>query len=319
VEVNGADMLPVLNLTDAPRPLPPTTLTDLPDELLRQILSAVSDGGAQQACATVQSFCIATRCDDELFAAVLETLGWPGPAEGVSHREAFSNVCRSLVEKLKTLDNLDDAQLRTFMDGKDPTDFFFLPLWDAVLAKAGLARRQPPLQVTQGNIRDVCFFGWGRSKRLETIAEYGPLELWDVSQITDMRRLFLNMSDLKINLKLWDVSSVTTMESMFHGCKTFNRDLPWDTRSLVSTKGMFMHCHRFKGDISTWDTSNVHDMSEMFWDARSFAGDLTKWDVGSVTTFNEMFLRAYGMRRRFVEGWPLQNPLATAEVETLRA
>jgi len=131
--------------------------------------------------------------------------------------------------------------------------------------------------------------------------------------------LFLNMSDLKINLKLWDVSSVTTMEEMFRGCKTFNRDLPWDTRSLVSTKGMFMHCHRFKGDISTWDTSNVHDMSEMFWDARSFVGDLTKWDVGSVTTFNEMFLRAYGMRRRFVEGWPLQNPLATAEVETLRA
>ena len=294
-------------------PEPPRTLIELPDDALEQILRAVAEGGPSQACQAVQAFCRTIRCDDDLFAAVLETLGWPAPTDGRTSRAAFYEVCGRLVGGLKQIERLSDDDAMKFMDGKDPTDFSFLPLWDAVLARFGLERRQPVLQVTQANIRDVVFFRWGRREKLQIVADYGPLELWDVSHITEMNRLFLNMDDLKIDLKLWDVSKVTTMEGLFYGCDNFNRDLPWDTSSVESMERMFTHCRAFNGDISRWDTSKVRNMSGMFWDARSFAGDLNTWDVRNVVTFDAMFLRSYAMRRHLLSTWPAQNQLVMGD------
>jgi len=298
-----------MNPLTPPEPDPPRTLIELPDDALEQILRAVAEGGPSQACQAVQAFCRTIRCDDDLFAAVLETLGWPAPTDGRTSRAAFYEVCGRLVGGLKQIERLSDDDAMKFMDGKDPTDFSFLPLWDAVLARFGLERRQPVLQVTQANIRDVVFFRWGREKKLQIVAEYGPLELWDVSHITEMKSLFQNMDDLNIDLKLWDVSNVTTMEGLFYGCENFNRDLPWDVSSVESMKDMFTHCTHFNGDISGWDTSNVRDISGMFWDARSFSGDLKKWDVRNVVNFDRMFLRSYSMRRHLLSTWPAQNQL----------
>ena len=293
-----------------------TNALNLPDDILQNILRAVAEGGAQQACETVQSFCRTVRCDDDMFATVLETLDWPAPTDGVSNREAFANVCRSLTMGLKQLDALDDTQLEKFMDGKDPTDYSFLPLWDAVLTRAGLERRKPRLQCTQENIRDLLF-RWYRDDKLKIVADYGPVELWDVSRITDMTRLFVNMHDLNIDLKLWDVSSVESMERMFSFCINFNRDLPWDTRSLRNAHGMFTHCYVFNGNISNWNTSNVTDMSRMFLQAYSFSGDLNNWDVRNVTDFDSIFFSCKAMHRGLVSSWRLQNPLAIPVVAFL--
>ena len=45
--------------------------------------------------------------------------------------------------------------------------------------------------------------------------EYGPIADWDVSAITDMSNLFLNLVGFDANIANWDTASVTNMHGMF--------------------------------------------------------------------------------------------------------
>jgi hypothetical protein len=47
------------------------------------------------------------------------------------------------------------------------------------------------------------------------IDEYGPIADWDVSAITDMSNLFLNLVGFDANIANWDTASVTNMHGMF--------------------------------------------------------------------------------------------------------
>ena len=58
-----------------------------------------------------------------------------------------------------------------------------------------------------------------------TEALYGPIAQWDVSKVTNMRRLFCGEHDFNGDLSKWDVSSVTGMDGMFCGARAFNGDL----------------------------------------------------------------------------------------------
>jgi surface protein len=60
--------------------------------------------------------------------------------------------------------------------------------------------------------------------------KYIPIGQWDVSNVTDMSRLFDGLTRnerLAFNepLNQWDVSNVTTMKEMFKGCYVFNQPL----------------------------------------------------------------------------------------------
>ena len=45
--------------------------------------------------------------------------------------------------------------------------------------------------------------------------KYGPIADWDVSAITDMSNLFLNLVGFDANIANWDTASVTNMHGMF--------------------------------------------------------------------------------------------------------
>ena len=62
---------------------------------------------------------------------------------------------------------------------------------------------------------------------------------WDVSNVTNMRAMFVFFSLFNEDISEWDVSSVTNMEEMFVGAA-------------------------FNQDISEWDVSNVTTMFRMF-------------------------------------------------------
>ena len=68
-------------------------------------------------------------------------------------------------------------------------------------------------------------------------------ELFDVSQVTDMSRMFYQCSGLtgELDLSEWDTSKVTTMYYMFQNCSRLTNI-----------------------DVSTWDVTNVTDMSFLF-------------------------------------------------------
>ena len=84
----------------------------------------------------------------------------------------------------------------------------------------------------------------------------------DVSKITDMSELFMNM-DFTGDISKWNTSNVTNMEGMFSWSK-------------------------FNGDVSGWNVSNVKDMSYMF-ASSNFNQPIGNWDVSSVIVAKGMF------------------------------
>ena len=68
----------------------------------------------------------------------------------------------------------------------------------------------------------------------------------DVSSLTDLSSVFINITGFNQDISAWDTSSVTNMTSMFDGARSFNQD------------------------ISSWDVSSVTDMDYMFKGAADF-------------------------------------------------
>ena len=100
---------------------------------------------------------------------------------------------------------------------------------------------------------------------------HGPIGKWDVSQVTNMSKIFRGLKFFNYTLSNWDVSRVTDMKWMFYQAKSFNQDL------------------------SKWDVSRVTDMDSMFRDAISFQQTLcgAAW-VKSKASQVDMFTRSLG-------------------------
>ena len=110
---------------------------------------------------------------------------------------------------------------------------------------------------------------------------------WNVSNVTNMERMFLGCDNFDNNLSKWDVSNVTNMNSMFYNSK-FNGDIAnWDVSNVELMNYMFGYSE-FNGDISNWNVSNVENMSWMFYRSK-FNGDISKWDVSNVKYMKYMF------------------------------
>ena len=180
--------------------------------------------------------------------------------------------------------------------------------------------------ITQENIHEAVALWMTNYWDADSI--YGPISEWDVSQVTDMSRLFSQdlhlladgydepipqIADFNEDITGWDVSNVTNMYRMFYGASAFNQNIStWDMSSAQSIHMMFdsaiafdqpigswdvsnvMDMHRvfrsttFNQDLSAWNTSNVTDMFGMFTFSQ-FSQDISNWNVSSVTNMGDMF------------------------------
>ncbi|HEF3493069.1 TPA: BspA family leucine-rich repeat surface protein, partial [Campylobacter coli] len=120
--------------------------------------------------------------------------------------------------------------------------------------------------------------------------DFGGIETWDVSKVTNMDSCFENARYFNHNIQSWNVSKVKSMESMFYGCKNFNQPLDkWNVSNVTDMGAMFKGFENFNGDLSKWDVSKVTGMGSMFEGCKNFNGDLSKWDVSKVTGMGSMF------------------------------
>jgi len=123
--------------------------------------------------------------------------------------------------------------------------------------------------------------------------EYGPIDKWDTSDVTDMSELFWNKkeyNDVTADLSKWDVSKVTNMRFMFLSANSFNSDLSkWDVSNVTNMNGMFWRASSFDSDISNWNVSKVTGMKSMFEGAKSFNSDISQWDIHRVKNTSWMF------------------------------
>ena len=76
----------------------------------------------------------------------------------------------------------------------------------------------------------------------------------------------------------WDVSNVTNMSKLFLFCKQFNEDISnWDTSNVTDMKDMFNRAKSFNQPIGGWDTSKVTRMSRIFYKADNFNIENAPW------------------------------------------
>jgi surface protein len=114
----------------------------------------------------------------------------------------------------------------------------------------------------------------------------GDVSNWDVSNITDMYRMFWECSNPG-DLSKWDVSNVIYMSFTFTKCSNIPDLSEWDVSKVTNMYRMFQYSSNIP-DLSKWDVSNVTDMRCMF-QYSSNIPDLSKWDVSNVTNMYRMF------------------------------
>lgn len=86
----------------------------------------------------------------------------------------------------------------------------------------------------------------------------------DVSKITDMSFLFIDLDPGDIEISLWDVSNVTTMEGMFNNCRNFNADLSeWDISNVKNFNYTFYFCKKLTSNFEKWEI-NTRNHENMF-------------------------------------------------------
>ena len=134
-----------------------------------------------------------------------------------------------------------------------------------------------------------------------------PIQDWDVSNVTDMSNMFYNCSTFNQPLAEWDVSRVTNMKEMFSGARAFSMPLrAWKTSNVTTMERMFEGCKSFTQPIEDWDVSNVTDMNYMFHDCTAFNQPLEKWNVGQVEKMYFMFSGCTVFNQR-LEKWKLRD------------
>ena len=153
--------------------------------------------------------------------------------------------------------------------------------------------------------------------------QYGDINTWNVSAITDMSSLFSNKTTFNSNISSWDVSNVTNMNSMFYYAQAFNQPLnswnvsnvtnmaytfysanafnqpinSWNVSQVTNMQNMFDNAFVFNQPINSWNVSNVVNMNGMFSATQQFNQPLNSWNVGNVTNFGAMFFVATGFNQ----------------------
>jgi surface protein len=132
------------------------------------------------------------------------------------------------------------------------------------------------------------------------------ISFWDVSAITDMSDLFSGTS-FNQNIESWDVSNVTDMSCMFCDNGVFNQPINnWDVSSVTNMGDMLSSLFDFNQPLDQWDVSNVTNMQGILTGSTSFNQDISGWDVSSVTNMTSMFNNATAFNQD-IGGWDVSN------------
>ena len=65
------------------------------------------------------------------------------------------------------------------------------------------------------------------------LEQYGNINTWDVSKITDMSGLFEGKENFNSYIGLWDVSNASVISHMFDGAELFYQDIVWNVSNAT--------------------------------------------------------------------------------------
>ena len=126
------------------------------------------------------------------------------------------------------------------------------------------------------------------------LTEIENLNLFDTSQVTNMRYMFYRCSNLtSLDVSKFDTSQVTNMYRMFYECNSLTSlDVSeFDTSKVTNMNGMFLRCSSLTElDVSNFNTSNVTDMNGIFSSCEKLTSlDVSKFDTSKIRNMGGMF------------------------------
>jgi len=151
------------------------------------------------------------------------------------------------------------------------------------------------------NITDMSKLFENKKKFNEDISE------WNVSNVTNMEKMFYNCEKFNQLLNNWNVSNVTNMKSMFENCENFNQPLNnWNVSNVTNMESMFNNCKKFNQPLNNWNVSNVTNMGLMFFNCEKFNQPLNNWNVSNVTSMESMFIKCIKFNQP-LNNWNVSN------------
>ena len=135
--------------------------------------------------------------------------------------------------------------------------------------KLGAGTKRNPIDFNDIDVSNLDSFCGDNDKGIfeKTKFKYIDISSWDVSNVTNMTRMFCWCKELESigDISGWDVSSIRNMIGMFYECRSFNQDLSgWNVSNVTSMSFMFYNCKSFNQDISGWNVSNVIYNNKIF-------------------------------------------------------
>ncbi|TGY26160.1 BspA family leucine-rich repeat surface protein, partial [Enterococcus hirae] len=149
------------------------------------------------------------------------------------------------------------------------------------------------------------------SKYLNNLTEIEGLNQLDTSNVTNMREMFKEMSNLtSLDVSSFDTSKVTDMSYMFYRNGVTSLDVSgFDTSKVTVMSYMFLGMKNITNlDVNGWNTSNVTSMYGMFSGMSSVTSlDVSGFDTCNVTTMREMFREMGNLASLDLSGFDTSN------------
>ncbi|WMN13056.1 BspA family leucine-rich repeat surface protein [Marivirga salinae] len=139
-----------------------------------------------------------------------------------------------------------------------------------------------------GDFTRITFFNEGDRKKILDIEQWGDI-VWSKCNYA-----FNGCSNLvQSAIDIPNLSNVTDMFRMFDGASSFNGDIGnWDVSNVTNMVEMFVNAKSFNQDLSNWDVSNVTNMRWMFIWASAFNQDLGNWNISSETNMHNLLSKS---------------------------
>ena len=146
------------------------------------------------------------------------------------------------------------------------------------------------------------------------------VNLWNVTNVTDMKHMFNGAEAFNINLGDWqtngNVGNVRNMSNMFNNTQAFTGAgiESWNVTGVSDMSYMFANSKFNNIQLSDWErgginsstVSNVKTMEGMFYSASDFVGDgIDSWTVSGVTNFSYMFSSATKFNNTSLGNWTI--------------
>ena len=136
---------------------------------------------------------------------------------------------------------------------------------------------------------------------------------WNVSQVTDMNRMFHSTSKFNQPLNDWNVSQVTDMSSMFFIASKFNQPLnDWNVSQVTGMSDMFSSASKFNQPLNDWNVSQVTSMYRMFSGASDFNQSLNDWNISQVTSVYRMLSGTSSLHQNLGNWYVVANATSIA-------